>query len=106
MLSTTFSEYFHVVFTVPEEIADIALQNKRTVYGILFRATAETLSTIAADPQHLGGGDRLLRCTPHLGAESAPSSPSALRRSRRRTLTRRQDLDLLPASFLPIRERS
>ena len=45
---------FHVVFTVPEEIADIALQNKRTVYGILFRATAETLQTIAADPQHLG----------------------------------------------------
>ena len=48
------TEYFHVVFTVPEEIADIALQNKRTVYGILFRVTAETLQTIAADPQHLG----------------------------------------------------
>ena len=46
--------YFHVVFTVPEEIADIALQNKRTVYDILFRSTAETLTTIAADPQHLG----------------------------------------------------
>ncbi len=54
MLSTTFCPYFHVVFTVPEQIADIALQNKRTVYGILFRATAETLQTIAADPQHLG----------------------------------------------------
>ena len=48
------TEYFHVGFTVPEEIADIGLQNKRTVYGILFRATAETLQTIAADPQHLG----------------------------------------------------
>ncbi len=48
------TEYFHVVFTVTEEIADIALQNKRTVYGILFRATAETLRTIAADPKHLG----------------------------------------------------
>src|SRR5947208_14591258 len=48
--------YFHVVFTVPEQIANIALQNKRTVYGILFRATAETLQTIAADPQHLGAG--------------------------------------------------
>jgi hypothetical protein len=46
--------YFHVVFTVPEEIAQIALQNKRTVYGILFRATADTLLTIAADPKHLG----------------------------------------------------
>src|SRR5262245_39947944 len=46
--------YFHVVFTVPEEIAAIALQNKRVVYGILFRSTAETLTTIAADPKHLG----------------------------------------------------
>ena len=47
-------QYFHAVFTVPEEIAAIALQNKKTVYGILFRATAETLTTIAADPKHLG----------------------------------------------------
>jgi len=39
---------------VPEQIADLALQNKRTVYGILFRATAETLQTIAADPKHHG----------------------------------------------------
>jgi hypothetical protein len=46
--------YFHVVFTVPEEIAAIAYQNKDVVYGILFRATAETLRTIAADPKHLG----------------------------------------------------
>ena len=47
-------EYFHVVFTVPEEIAAIAYQNKAAVYNILFRATAETLRTIAADPKHLG----------------------------------------------------
>ena len=46
--------YFHVVFTVPEEIAAIAYQNKEVVYGILFQATAETLKTIAADPKHLG----------------------------------------------------
>jgi hypothetical protein len=46
--------YFHVVFTLPEPIAAIAYQNKDVVYGILFRATAETLSTIAADPEHLG----------------------------------------------------
>ena len=46
--------YFHVVFTVPEEIAAIAYQNKEVVYGILFRATAETLRIIATDPQHLG----------------------------------------------------
>ena len=47
-------EYFHVVFTVPEEIAALTYQNKEVVYGILFRATAETLRTIAADPKHLG----------------------------------------------------
>jgi Putative transposase/Transposase zinc-binding domain len=48
------THYFHVVFTIPEQIASIAYQNKDLVYGILFRATAETLSTIAADPKHLG----------------------------------------------------
>jgi hypothetical protein len=48
------TEYFHVVFTLPEEIAAIAYQNKKVVYDILFRATSETLSTIAADPKHLG----------------------------------------------------
>ena len=47
-------EYFHVVFTIPEEIAAIAFQNKKVVYGILFRAAAETLRVIAADPKHLG----------------------------------------------------
>jgi hypothetical protein len=47
-------EYFHVVFTVPQEIAAIACQNKAVVYDILFRATAETLRTIAGDPKHLG----------------------------------------------------
>ena len=42
------AHYFHVVFSVPEQIASIAYQNKAVVYGILFRATAETLTTIAA----------------------------------------------------------
>jgi Putative transposase len=46
--------YFHVVFTLPEEIAAVAYQNKKVVYDILFRATSETLRTIAADPKHLG----------------------------------------------------
>ncbi|TCK94531.1 IS91 family transposase [Paraburkholderia sp. BL9I2N2] len=48
------TEYFHVVFTLPESIAALALQNKRTLYDLLFRASAETLRTIAADPKHLG----------------------------------------------------
>ena len=47
-------EYFHVVFTLPAEIARIAYWNKREVYGLLFRASAETVMTIAADPRRLG----------------------------------------------------
>jgi Putative transposase/Transposase zinc-binding domain len=46
--------YFHVVFTVPAEITAIAFHNKAVVYDILFKATNETLRTIAADPKHLG----------------------------------------------------
>jgi hypothetical protein len=48
------TQYFHVVFTLPQQIATIAYQNKRELYGILFRAAAETLRTIATDPEHLG----------------------------------------------------
>lgn len=47
--------YFHVVFTVPPEVAEIAFHNKAIVYAILFNAVAATLKTIAADPKHLGG---------------------------------------------------
>jgi hypothetical protein len=47
-------EYFHVVFTLPPALGPIALQNPREVYNILFRAAAETLQQIAADPEHLG----------------------------------------------------
>jgi hypothetical protein len=46
--------YFHLTFTLPQQIRPIALQNKRLVYGILFRAAAETLKDLAADPKHLG----------------------------------------------------
>jgi hypothetical protein len=46
--------YFHVVFTLPAEIADIAWQNKAVVYDLLFRTASETMMTIAADPKHLG----------------------------------------------------
>lgn len=68
--------YFHVVFTLPAEIAAIAYCNRRVVFGILFQTVAETLRTIAADPQHGGmriGGtavlhtwDQKLRFHPHL----------------------------------------
>ena len=46
--------YFHVVFTLPAEVADIAFHNKAAVYDLLFRAASATMLTIAADPRHLG----------------------------------------------------
>ena len=47
-------DYYHVVFTLPAPISDIAYQNKAVVYSLLFKAAAETLLTIARDPRHLG----------------------------------------------------
>jgi hypothetical protein len=47
-------EYFHVVFTLPQRLAPLALQNQRLIYGILFRAAAETLVRVAGDRRHLG----------------------------------------------------
>jgi hypothetical protein len=55
-------EYFHVVFTLPEPIAQVALQNKALVYGILFRASAETLLTIAGD-RNISARHRLSPCS-------------------------------------------
>ena len=46
--------YFHIVFSLPAQIADIAYQNKAEIYDILFKASAETMIAIAADPKHLG----------------------------------------------------
>jgi hypothetical protein len=46
--------YFHLVFTLPSQIAEIAYQNKRVIYAILFKASAEATLTIAADAKHLG----------------------------------------------------
>ena len=69
-------EYFHVVFTLPEQLAAVALQNKRVVYNLLFAAVSKTLRTIAADPRHFGADigflavlhtwDQTLRHHPHL----------------------------------------
>ena len=53
--------YFHVVFTLPAAIADIAYQNKAVIYDLLFKASAETLTTIAADPKYLGAASASLR---------------------------------------------
>jgi hypothetical protein len=114
--------YSHVVFTLPGELSDLALQNRRIVYGILFRAVSETLLTIAADPRHLGAqlgflavlhtwNQKLLH-HPHLHCliPAGGLSPDRKRwvRSRRRFLLpvavlrkmfRGKFLDLLAAAF-------
>ena len=54
MFCRTFVAYFHLVFTLPARIADIAYQNKAVIYDLLFKASSETMLTIAADPKHLG----------------------------------------------------
>src|SRR6202158_1217789 len=51
--------YYHLVFTLPAAVADIAYQNKATIYDILFKASSETIIAIAADPKHLGALDAL-----------------------------------------------
>ena len=56
--------YYHVVFTLPAPAAEIAFQNKRTVYAILFRAAADAMRDIAADPKHLGAEIGAPCCTP------------------------------------------
>lgn len=52
-------EYYHLVFTLPAPISDLAYYNKSVIYAILFRAAAETVQTIAADPKHLGASTGL-----------------------------------------------
>jgi hypothetical protein len=48
------TRYVHVVFTLPHQLAPLALQNKRQIYGLLFRASADTLLEVARDSRHLG----------------------------------------------------
>jgi hypothetical protein len=80
--------YCHVVFTIPHEIAPVALQNPRVVYGILFRASAEALTELAADPKRLGGKIWLPGSATHMEPTTDASSACALCRSCRRTIGR------------------
>jgi hypothetical protein len=86
--------YFHVVFTVPAEIADIAWQNKAVVYDLLFRAAADTMLTIAADPKHLGARVGITAVL-HTGIGADAPSARAHDRARRRHRARRHALDLV-----------
>ena len=63
--------YYHVVFTLPAAIANIAYQNKAVIYDLLFKTSAETLITIAADPKHLRRPRRRHLGSPYLASCSA-----------------------------------
>ena len=78
--------YYHLVFTLPAAIADIAYYNKAVIYDIPFKAAAETLITIAADPKHLGARVGL-RSAAHLGLGAHASPARAPHRAGRPRLT-------------------
>ena len=96
--------YFHVVFTLPAPLAEIAFQNKETVYAILFRTAAESLRIIAADPRHLGAEIGLvavlhtwgqnLQHHPHVHCVVPGGGPS---------LDGRRWVSCRPGFFLPVR---
>ena len=98
--------YFHIVFTLPHELSALALQNKRLLYDLLFRASAATLLELAGDPKHLGARHRVSWRAPHLGTEPSPSSAHTLRGSCWRSCTRRLPMDPLLETILPARRRA
>ena len=99
--------YYHVIFTLPAPAAEIAFQNKRVVYDILFRAAADAMRDIAADPEASRGRDRRGRGAAHLGADTTAPSAFALHRARRRPVIRWHAVGGVPAGFfLPVRALS
>ena len=105
-------EYHHVVFTLPAEVAALALANRPPLYDLLFQAAAATLRDVAANPKRLGAAGRRPDGAAHLGPEPAPSSARARRRHRRRPVVRRAGRSSMrrrswvscrPGFFLPVR---
>src|ERR1700675_103093 len=69
------SPYVHVVFTLPSQLAALALQNKKSIYGLLLRASAETLLEVARNPTHLGAEIGFFQRVTYLEPETPDSSP-------------------------------
>jgi len=98
--------YYHVVFTLPAPISDIAYYNKAVVYGLLFEIAAQTLGTIAADPKHLGAQVGVTLVLHTWGSALTPP-PCAWHCSGRWVVIGRSTLGFLqPGFFLPVRVRS
>ena len=83
--------YFHVVYTLPSKLRDIAYQNKRVVYDLLMKAAAETTLAIAADPEAPRCADRYYRRAAHVGLGTHPSSARAYDRAGRRLSSTTRD---------------
>ena len=97
--------YFHVVFTMPAPIAAIALQNKAVVYDILFKAAAETVRTIAADPKHLGAETGMIAVL-HTWGQNLFHHPHVHCIVPGGGLSPDGSLGRLPARVLPVRARA
>ena len=97
--------YYHVVFTLPAPISNIAYQNKAAIYGTLFKAAAETLVTIAADPKHLGVRVGLTSVLHTWGSALTHHPPCPHRCAGRRHLARdgKRWVSCRPGFFLPVR---
>lgn len=67
--------YFHIVFTMPAELAAVALQNKRLLYGILFKAASQTVKQVAANPRHLGAAEIGLLAVLHTWGQNLMHHP-------------------------------
>src|ERR1700704_6196156 len=73
------TQYVHVVFTLPRQLAPLTLQNKKVVYDLLFRTSAETLLEVARDPKHLGAENWLLQRAAYLESKTRTSPACTLR---------------------------
>jgi hypothetical protein len=92
--------FFHLVFTLPAPIANIAYQDRAVIYDLLFKASAEILITIAADPKHLGARVGITSVLHTWGSALTQSSACPYDRAGRRHLARRRALAGVPAQLL------
>ena len=87
------TRYVHVVFTLPRQLAPLVLQNKKVIYDLLFRTSAETLLEVARDPQHLGAEIGFFSVLHYLESKTRTSPACTLRGAGRWAVCRSHALD-------------